>query len=663
MPSDLEPDRQFGLQKTNDGGIAVPILDESRQRVTEPAVGAHGLSSRPGLAGSSLARTASRVRVDLPLAALDALLIGCSYLVSLVVRFDGSVPPRYWTAAGAFLLTTLLVHLSVNRAFSLYGQVWRHASVAEARRVLLASAFSTAILAVATFFTHAMPRSVVIMGGGMALLSVGALRFHSRLFAFTREAHVLSPVRVVVVGARDAGAALVKDMLRAPGAGLTPVAVVDDDLGPRGLSLAGVPVIGGIDELASVVRRTGAAQVVLAFPSPPAELVQRVFDQAEMAGVPVKIVPGVRERVGGQTSMRDVRDLRIEDLLGRPPVQTDLAEVRRLLKGRRVLITGAGGSIGSEISRQVALCQPAQLVMLDHDETHLHDAAAMIEVPVVQFLADIRDQVALDEVMHRYEPEVVFHAAAHKHVPMLELHPCEAILTNVVGTHNVLRAAVEHGVERFVFISTDKAVEPSSIMGATKRLGEQLVASQAPPGAPYCAVRFGNVLGSRGSVIETFKRQIQAGGPVTITDPAMERFFITVQEAVQLVLQAAAFAVGGEVFMLDMGQPVRISDLAEKMIRLSGRTAGVDIAIRTIGRRDGEKLIEALIAPSEERHATRHAAIVAVSSASSEVPVDGEAVAMLAEVARRRASDEAAALLRGYATARSETHRSLAKVD
>ena len=617
--------------------------------------------ARPAAArGSSVARLASKVRVDLPLAALDALLIAGSYLVCLVVRFDGTVPDRYWTPFGGFLATALIVHLSVNRGCCLYGQVWRHASVAEARRVLLASVTSVTILFLITTFNHTVPRSIVVMGGGLAFLVVGALRFHSRLFAFTREANAPFSVRVVVVGARDAGAALVREMLRSPGAGLTPVAVIDDDLAPQGLALAGVPVLGDISGLAATVRRTNASQVLLAIPSPSPDVVRAVFEQAEVAGVPVKIIPGVRERVGGQASMRDVRDLRIEDLLSRPPVKTDLGEVRRLLKGRRVLITGAGGSIGSEISRQVASCEPAELVLLDHDETHLYDAAASLPGPIVQFLADIRDRVAIDEVMRRHRPEVVFHAAAHKHVPMLELHPCEAILTNVIGTDNLLRAAVAYGVERFVFISTDKAVEPTSVMGATKRLGERLVLTHAPLGAPYCAVRFGNVLGSRGSVIETFKRQIQAGGPVTVTDPAMERFFITVQEAVQLVLQAATFAQGGEVFMLDMGQPVRITDLAEKMIRLSGRMPGLDIEVRTTGRRPGEKLSEALMDRSETMAPTSHPSIVAIRCSSSEVRVDEHAVDELRQLARRRSSIEAAELLLGYSLSREEPYRSFA---
>lgn len=601
---------------------------------------ASGRLTVPDTAPSALARRVSRVHADLPLVVIDALLVAGAYLACLVVRFDGSVPDRYWAPFRWFLATALLAHLGSNWAFSLYRQMWRHASVAEARRVVLASGAATVVLgAPLVFLERTIPLSVVVFGGVACMLATGAVRFQSRLFAFSRI-QGQSGTRVVVVGARDAGAALIRELRRSPGAGLVPVAVVDDDEGGRPMSLAGVPLEGGIAHLAEVVRRTQAAQVVLAIPAPPLELVQRVFDQAAVAGVRVKVMPGVRELLDGDAPVRDVRDLRIEDLLGRPEVLTDLEGVRRLLRDRRVLVTGAGGSIGSEICRQVALSNPAQLIMLDHDETHLFDAAAEIKPAPVSFLADIRDRNVMDEVMCRYRPEIVFHAAAHKHVPMLELHPCEAVLTNVVGTSNVIDAAVAHGVERLVFISTDKAVQPSNVMGATKRLGEQMVVTKAPVGSRYCAVRFGNVLGSRGSVIETFKRQIRKGGPVTVTDENMTRFFMSVQEAVQLVLQSAALADGGEVFMLEMGAEVKIKDLAEKMILLSGRTPGTDIVIEYTGTRDGEKLSEALVAPSESSRPTSHPSIVRIV-ADRDADIDFDLhVPTLAALARSRRSTE-----------------------
>ena len=562
--------------------------------------------------GLALARAATRVRADLPLMALDAAVTAGCYVAALVLRFDGAVPEHYWSRFPRLVLLAAVAHLSANLAFGLYRQMWRHASVAEARGVIAAAAAATGAMLAASALVFHQPLSVVIVGGAAAMMLGGAVRFQARLFAFNRGGETAAGLRVVVLGAGESGAMIVREMRRNPAAGLVPVAVLDDDERTHGRSLAGVPVLGPIELLVSAVHACGAHQVVLAIPSAGPELVGRVARQADLAGVSVKVTPRVDGLLGGKLSVRDVRELRIEDLLGRAQVVTDLDAVRRLLRGRRVLITGAGGSIGSEIARQVALCDPAALVLLDHDETHLFEAAATLGVDVVQVLADIRDPLLLRRALLRHRPDVVFHAAAHKHVPVLESHPCEAVSTNVVGTANLLAAASEAGVDRLVFISTDKAVCPVSVMGASKWLGEQLVIDASRRGARHCAVRFGNVAGSRGSVIPTFARQIAAGGPVTVTDTEMTRYFMSVHEAVQLVLQAAAMAEGGEVFMLEMGEPVNILALAERMIRLSGRNVGADVDVVVTGSRPGEKLEEALRAPCEEAHPTDHAAIVRV---------------------------------------------------
>jgi FlaA1/EpsC-like NDP-sugar epimerase len=368
--------------------------------------------------------------------------------------------------------------------------------------------------------------------------------------------------------------------------------------------------VGSVDDIPAAASRYTLQQVLLAIPNPPPEMVERVLQACERAGLTMKVLPGVSHLVKGSSAvgtLRQAREPRIEDLLGRQPVPIDLATVRRSLEGRRVLVTGAGGSIGSEICRQVAELEPALLVLLDHDETHLHDTAATLRVPCEQALVDITDRSAVVDTFNRFRPEVVFHAAAHKHVPVLEEHPIEAASTNVFGTLNVVAAANGVGVQRFVQISTDKAVRPSSVMGATKRIAEQVVQSRAPYGASYCTVRFGNVLGSRGSVIPTFTRQIAAGGPVTVTDERMTRFFMSVEEAVQLVLESSVLSDGGgEVFMLEMGEPVRILDLAERMIRLSGYQVGTDIPIEIVGMRPGEKLAEELSTPEEEILTTYH---------------------------------------------------------
>jgi FlaA1/EpsC-like NDP-sugar epimerase len=552
-----------------------------------------------------------RVRGDILLAVLDGVLLAAAFTFALILRFDGTVPPTEWARFRSFLPLALAVALVSSFAWGLYGQLWRHASMQEAQRLLLSGLTVLAVLtSLQLVRTPRMSLSVVVVGVTVGTFFMSALRFQSRLFSFRRRgAGDTGGLRVLVIGAGDAGAALVRDMLRSPRAGLTPVAVLDEDPRRHGRSFMGLRIHGGIDELPSVAARTDAHQAVLAMSSVDNETIRRVASASEAAGIALRIVPGLRQTVGDGISIRDVRDLEIEDLLGRNEVTTDLDGVRRLLGGRRVLITGAGGSIGSEIARQVAACDPSSLILLDNDETHLFDAAISIDRPVEQVLADIREGGRITAVFQQYRPEVVFHAAAHKHVPLLEEHPCEAVSTNVVGTDHVLDAASAVGVEHLVFVSTDKAVRPSSVMGASKRLGEQLMLAKTPPGASYCAVRFGNVLGSRGSVIPTFMRQIHAGGPVTVTDRRMTRFFMSIPEACQLVLQAAALAEGGEIFMLDMGEPVQIVDLAERMIRLSGRRVGQDIEIRVTGVRPGEKLCEELSAPDEEVSATVHPSI------------------------------------------------------
>lgn len=581
-----------------------------------------------------LALAATRIRNGLPLLALDAVLVSFAYLIVLLARFDGMVPAVYWAGFPRFLPIALAAHLCAHAAWGLYGQMWRHASVKEARRVVLASATAGA-LGVVWLLSHrrVVPASVLLLGPMIATMLVGGLRFQSRLFAFRRVTR-RQPTRVVLIGAGESGAAILRDMSRTPDSGLVPVAVLDDDPRKHHLSLSGVRIIGGIDQLPVAVERFRAEQALLAIPSASSELIRQVACAADAVGLPLKVLPSVHELVNGQISVRDVRDLSIDDLLGRQQVETDLDTVERILSSRRVLITGAGGSIGSEIARQVAQFGPASLVLLDHDETHLFEAAASVTVPCVQILADIRDRSRMQELMARHRPEVIFHAAAHKHVPLLEEHPCEAVATNVFGTMNVIDAAAQVGVEQLIFVSTDKAVRPSSVMGASKRLGEQILLAQAPQGSRYCAVRFGNVLGSRGSVIPTFMRQIAAGGPVTVTDPRMTRFFMSIPEAVQLVLQAAALAEGGEIFMLDMGEPVRILDLAERMIRLSGRRVGIDVPIRVVGTRPGEKLAEELRAADEISIPTPHPAVFKLRPVPLDIGVLGTGLARLAELAR-----------------------------
>jgi FlaA1/EpsC-like NDP-sugar epimerase len=556
------------------------------------------------------------MRADVVIVLLDLVVTIAALGLSMLLRFDGNIPETYWSGLRVFLPIALVTTVLSNAAWGLYGQLWKHASIYEARRLVMSGSTIMAALMVVNLGPRHVPVSTVLSGVMLSTFLMGLLRFQSRLFSFRRSAEAPG-LHVVVIGAGDAGASLVADMIRSPRAGFRPVAVLDDDVERHGRSFQGVPVAGGIDDLPEVVRTTGAHLAVFAMTNAPQATIRRAAAAAEEADVALKIIPGMSSAMRGGASLRDIRDVQIEDLLGREQITTDLDAVAAMLRGKRVLITGAGGSIGSEIARQVAACRPERLLLLDHDETHLHDVAGELTHDwVVQVLADVRNRRQMHQIFGEHRPTVVFHAAAHKHVPLLEAHPHEAALTNVVGTSNLLDAASEVGVERLVFISTDKAVYPSSVMGASKRVGEQLVISRAPAHAAYCAVRFGNVLGSRGSVVPTFMKQIEAGGPVTVTDRRMTRFFMSIEEAVQLVLQAGALASpdnGGEVFMLDMGEPVLIYDLAERMIRLSGRKPGTDIEIRITGVRPGEKLAEELKALDEAEAPTVHPSISRVT--------------------------------------------------
>ncbi len=544
---------------------------------------------------------------------LDALAVVVAYGVAEVTYFRDRPPAGYWQHFAAFLALALVVHLAANGAFGLYGRIWRYAGIEEARQVLLSALASIVVLLALRplwrlVALELVPLQVVVVGCAFVTMAMGALRFHSRLFAWQRGTHRVG-LRVAVIGSRDAGAEAIREMLRTPVAGLVPVAVFDDDARGHGLSLIGVPVVGGIEDIPAAAARYTIQQVLMAIPNPAPELVDRALRASEAAGVAMKILPSARDMAGSKqhsAPIRLAREPRIEDLLGRTTVSTDLNAVRRSLAGQRVLITGAGGSIGSEIARQVAEFNPATLLLLDHDETHLHDAAVVLPGSCEQLLVDVSDRAAVFEALLRHRPDVVFHAAAHKHVPVLESHPVEAVNVNVFGTRNIVQAAAAAGARRFVLISSDKAVEPISVMGASKRVAEEVVLAHAPAGAAYSVVRFGNVLGSRGSVIPTFARQIAAGGPITVTDPRMTRFFMSVEEAVQLVLQASVLSQGREIFMLEMGEPVRILDLAQRMIRLSGREEGTDIPIRMIGRRPGEKLHEELHSADEDVFPTSH---------------------------------------------------------
>ncbi|HWM21855.1 MAG TPA: nucleoside-diphosphate sugar epimerase/dehydratase [Ilumatobacteraceae bacterium] len=547
----------------------------------------------------------------MPLTLLDAMLVAGSYTSLLAVRFDGQIPSAYSHRMFQCLPLVVGVHITSNLVWGLYGQIWRHASIAEARRVVLAGITAGVIIyPFDPLESFPVPRSVALFAAVVATMFMGLVRFQARLFSWRRKVD-RTGTPVAVVGAGVPGASIIREMARSPMSRRYPVVVVDDDVRTHGRSLLGVPVVGSVANLERAIERFRAREVLVADPGADQILLRTAMEAAERAKVPVKVFPPVHELLTAAPSVRDVRELQIDDLLGRQQVVTDRESIRATIASRRVLITGAGGSIGSEIAAQVATYEPSLLVLLDHDETHLHELSARMPPTVNQqlVLTDIRDRVRLQSVFERVRPEVVFHAAAHKHVPLLEADPVEAIKTNVWGTENVLQSAASVFVERLVFISSDKAVRPSNVLGRSKHIGEQLVVSRAPAGARWCSVRFGNVIGSRGSVIPTFAAQIAGGGPVTVTDPHMTRYFMSVYEAVTLALQAAVFSSGGEIFMLNVGEQVNVLELAERMIRLSGRVVGDEVPIEFVGARPGEKLSEQLQDIDEEAHPTNHSAI------------------------------------------------------
>jgi FlaA1/EpsC-like NDP-sugar epimerase len=605
------------------------------------------MSSTPHLSGgstpkwwSAIARRSVRGPADIALIALDVVLVSAAFAAMMLIRYDLSVPADNWPAFLRFLPVAVTLQLIVNRLAGLYGPVWKQASILEAQRIVVAGAATATLLTLWVLIgDRLVPISVSLSGGLLATALLGVLRFQSRLFAFYRGQRG-DRTRVLIVGAGESGGALLRELSRQEDAAVTAVALLDDDVRKIGRWVGNTPIVGDIDDLIEVGRTLEIEQVLLAIPSADSALVRRVADATSELGVSLKVLPSVSELMNGAPQLRDVRDLSIDDLLGRQPIATNLASVERLVRDRRVLVTGGGGSIGSEIVRQVAAYGPARLLVLDRDETHLFDAMAEIDGQGTSVLMDVRDRAALLALFHSELPQIVFHAAANKHVPLLEDHPGEAVSTNVHGTANLVHAARATGVERVVFISTDKAVNPASVMGASKRIGEQLVLTGAPEGAAWSAVRFGNVLGSRGSVVPTFVRQIQKGGPVTLTHPDMTRFFMSIPEAVQLVLQAAALAHRRGVYMLDMGEPVRIMDLANRMISLAGYRVGVDVQVEVTGLRPGEKLAEELSTPNEGAHATEHPKIVELNPPLLDDAELATSLRDLGEAVRRRDNDD-----------------------
>lgn len=547
---------------------------------------------------------------------VDLCLIAAAFLLSFLLRFDLTIPASELPLIELGLPVVLLVKPLIFAAFGTYRTIWRYASLQDgleiAKVVTVSSAASTfGILYLWGFAPY--HRSLFIIDGVLLFLFVSGSRLAWRVI---RERYILSGSltgkRTVIVGAGDAGNMLLKEIRKQAESDFHVIGFIDDNKDKQGLQLSGVPVLGGTGKLPQIIRKHAIEEVIIAVPSAPRKLIRQLVSCCKESGVHFKTIPGMSELIDGTVAISHIKKVEIEDLLGRDPVRLDEEDIARYIAGKRVLVTGAAGSIGSEICRQVSSYSPAKLVLLDSAETPLYQiekelAASCPNLRILPIIADVRNRDRISSVFDTFIPEVVFHAAAYKHVPMMEYNPVEAVSNNVGGTMSVADAAHACGVENFVLISTDKAVNPTNVMGATKRAAELYVQGLAQNSRTcFTTVRFGNVLGSNGSVIPLFKEQILKGGPVTVTDERVIRYFMTIPEACQLVLQAGCMGTGGDIFLLDMGEPVRILDLAEELIRLSGLTPYEDIEIVFTGLRPGEKLFEELLIDGEGVLPTTH---------------------------------------------------------
>lgn len=558
----------------------------------------------------------------------DLLMIPVAWFGAYWLRFNlGAIPPEFLGPAMTWLPLVVIVQTGIFVYFQLYRGHWRFASLPDLIRIIKAVLVGAFIVVVAIFITtrlQLIPRSVFPL---YCVLLVGLLGFPRMVYRWIkdRRLYIGEGKRVLIVGAGRAGDMLVRDMFRDAGRTLLPVGFVDDKARKVGMDIQGVRVLGLTERIPELVEQYDIDLIILAVPSAQNKQMQRIVTLCEQSGVPFRTLPRFQDLVAGRVAVDSLRDVGIDDLLGREPVTLDWDSIRRELHGKRVLVTGGGGSIGSELCRQIAKIGPEALVLFEQSEFNLFEIERELrrDFPKLVLhvcLGDVTDAVLVERLLTQYHPQVIFHAAAYKHVPMLEHQVRQAVRNNVLGTRTVALAADRHGVEAFVMISTDKAVNPANVMGASKRVAEIFCQNlNRHSKTRFITVRFGNVLGSAGSVVPLFREQIRAGGPLTVTHPEMIRYFMTIPEACQLILQAGAMGKGGEIFVLDMGEPVKITYLAEQMIRLSGREPGKDIEIVYTGLRPGEKLFEELF-HEKELSGTTHEKILLAQGR----PVDGE---------------------------------------
>ena len=586
------------------------------------------------------------------LVGLDALLVAGAHLSAYALRFEGDIPPWQWENLERTLPFLLAVKLAAFYAFGLYRGLWRYTGIVDLQSVLKASSAATAVIALAILFLYrfqGFSRSIFILDWGLTIFLVGGVRVAARVFTTNHIGDLLAfgrhkgpsrkaRKRLLIIGAGDAGEKFLREILDNPRVHYQPVGFLDDDPRKKGKAIHGIPVLGAVVDIGDLPAAYD--EILIAIPSARGDEMRRVVEACERTGKRYRTLPKIGELIEGRITVNTVREVSMEDLIGREKVRLDEDRISAFLQGKRILVTGAGGSIGSELVRQICRYHPESLVLVDFSEFNLYRIEMdcrrrRVKAALDACLADIRDRDLMMRVFARHKPNIVFHAAAYKHVPMQELHPGEAVKTNVLGTRNLVEAALQSGVAHFVFVSTDKAVRPANVMGASKRVAEMIVQGADKEGATrFMAVRFGNVIGSSGSVIPLFQQQIAQGGPVTVTHPDITRYFMSIPEAAQLILQAGAMGEGGEIFILDMGEPVRIADMARDLIRLNGLEPDRDIALEFIGLRPGEKLYEELITVGEGIVPTGHSKVLVLRGTTVGREALNARVDSLGEIAR-----------------------------
>ncbi|MGI6225841.1 MAG: polysaccharide biosynthesis protein [Peptococcales bacterium] len=555
---------------------------------------------------------------NLVLLAIDSILINMALYAALLTRFDGQIPmtylQNYYDILIMFTVTTIICFYLCG----LYNRLWRYASINELLAILMAVTAAIFVNTAIVYFLYfgqslPIPRSVILITGLYLVFFIGGSRIGWRLLRdYMSHKHSKVGKPILIVGAGDAGVLVMKELKNHFNGRINIVGFIDDDKSKHNSKLLGVPVLGDRTSIPENVEKYEIEEIILAMPSVPGNVINEIIEICHKTKVKVKILPGVYELIEGKVSVNQIREVEVEDLLGRKPVKVDLESISHYLTGQVVLVTGAGGSIGSELCRQIMKFRPKSLLLLDVCENNVYDIEGELRnshsnIDIYPLVKDVRDKRAIEQVFQKYRPNVIFHAAAHKHVPLMEVNPEEAIKNNVLGTYNVAQGADKYRAKKFVLISTDKAVRPTSVMGASKRVAEMIIQYlDMVSTTDYAAVRFGNVLGSRGSVVPLFKKQIEERGPVTVTHPEMVRYFMTIPEAVQLVIQAGSMARGGEIFVLDMGEPVKIVNLAKTLIKLSGFEPNKDIDIVFTGIRPGEKLYEELLIADDHCDSTTH---------------------------------------------------------